>query len=177
MTIDYLGSLTLGECVPAALATTTALTGSVTVTATELEARLEGTVDAQAKLLLDPPSLSANLAAAQDLVTNLQAALDLGLPDASLDVTAMADFITSIEEQLSEITATLAAAATFVATLGTPGIHAYRYDGGASSIGTELAGVTASGLPGGAPTDDAHGVILVGTSAGAKAALDALFAT
>lgn len=121
MSYSYLGSLTLGQCVPTALSAQGALDASIGVSLPEIQAKITGMLALQASLTITPPSIVASLEAALDMLVELQASLALTMPELSvtlgLQITALFGTVTSIGLTLPDIAAKIYAALAMVASL------------------------------------------------------------
>jgi hypothetical protein len=174
MSLDYLGSLTIGGCVPAAATAVAALTVTINGVLPEFQARLAAAVEAQAKLLVSPPTFGATLAAAGQLVVLLQA--QGSLPGVEMSLTVVAAVIAALEGLIGSLEAQLAFAAALGLTLGTGGVHAYSYTGRADGLGPALAAVTAGGFPsGGGAAASTGAIVLAGTVPETRAAMALAF--
>lgn len=161
MALTYLGSKTVGDCVPA----------GVTVVAdalVELNAKLAATLAAQASLSVTPPTIALNLRLLLDLQAQIAAQIALGieLPTISLQLSVLFDLIAALNLQINFLLALQVA-------FGTAGIHAYAYDGAASGLGPSLP----SSFPGGTPGDHTNALVLATTVPAAWAALGAVLKT
>jgi hypothetical protein len=154
--------------VPSAVALEGALTANIGLQLPSLEAQLAGAVAVQASVTVSPPTLAAQLDAALAVVAGLQASIALGLPGVALDVSAMVQIIAELEASIGKLQADLALAAGIGLQLGTPGVWLYAVEGRPEDI-----------IPGGIPgvSADVAGVILLGTDAGAVAAIQSVFRT
>lgn len=176
MTLHYLGTQTVGQCIPTALVAQGQAIASLEGDVASLQSLIDSLTSAQAQLSLNPPSLVSSLASAQAMVTGLQAALLLGVPAVSATPLALlAQQILDLLSQLADATVQLDAARALGATLGTAGVSAYGFTGQVGSMGNELTSELISGTPGGQSTDEAGGVVLVATTPAARAALGVAF--
>jgi len=171
MSAHYLGSLTLGGCLPTALTAAAELDATATIALPELSGKLAGLLNVQAALTIQPPTLNASLSAALKIVAELQASISLGLPGATLQLSALAAIIAEIEASLGSIQAAIALAAALSLQLGTAGVHAYSFTGRADELGPAVRSITIGGLPGGAPSDFAGAVLFAATAPAARVAL------
>lgn len=202
MTATYVGSLTVGECIPVAVSARAKLDGAVALAGSlraaldaalaielpSLQARLEGLLALQASLNVTPPSLGASLEAAIKLVGALEASLELGLPGVDFQLAAVAALIAQLQVDLGslqahaslsaaaelEIEAFLDFSAQLLVQLGQPGVHLYTVTGDASDAGPDLAAVLGSGPPGTLPTDQVAGWLLIASDGGTIAVLEAV---
>ncbi len=76
----YRGSMSVGAAIPLASTTQARLDASLSVVLPELQARLPGILEVQARLILSPPTLEVSLSAALALVASLRAQIEAGLP-------------------------------------------------------------------------------------------------
>lgn len=156
MTTTVLGERTIGECVPAALSVNASLLA-------DIRAKLAAAVKLQAKLVVTPPSLAANLQAAIKIVESLT--IRPQLPGATLDLTAFASVIASL-------TAALNAALTFNLALGTAGVMALTCEGPIGAMGTELTSTVETLFP---PTSEGFALVLIGSTPEVHAAMRIVF--
>lgn len=180
MTVQHLGALTVGACVPLALSATAQATAGINAALPDLQARAAGLVQLAASLTLTPPSLAASLTAALDLVASLEAAVTLGLPGVDFQAAGVAELLLTLEAQIGALEASLSLIASIEATLGTAGIHLYSLSGEAASVGQEVSAALSSGLPsGGGSSLGVVGVLLLAGagSPDAQTALRAAFKT
>lgn len=160
MTVRRLGILTLGECVPIAAS-------AVGAVLPEIQAKLAGALEAQARLAITPPTLAVSLDAAVALVAALEASIAIGLPALDFQVAGLIAVIAELQAQISILLA-------LELTLGTPGIAAYAYEGPAAPLGSELQGAVDNDF---GPTAPANALLLVATDAGAWAAMQTALRT
>jgi hypothetical protein len=152
VTYQYLGEITLGQCVPLALS-------AQALVVPELAAKVAGLLKAQAALTITPPTIAGQLALAAKTVANLEVAP----PGASLNLSGIAKL-------LAEIQASLSAWIAIGVSLGTPGVYAYSYEGTAGQL-------IPGGLPGNPPSVPCNAVIFIATDAGVWSGMQAVFAT
>jgi hypothetical protein len=172
MTVEYGGSLTLGQCIPMALAAQAQLDVAIGVSLPSLQAKLAGALAAQLNLTTNPPTLAANLSAALALVASIQASIVAGLPSVDFQLTALAAIIADIELQIGSLTASASFSLNFLALLGSPGVRYYLYEGRADQLGSGMTAELSAGLPGGAgPSETIAGVILTANDGGTIEAL------
>lgn len=155
MTVTYLGSLTVGDAMPGAVA-------AMDATVPDLQARMA----ALATFAPSTGTFAANLQLANDIAASVQAAITAGItpPSASAQLAAVAALVAELEASLSF-------ALEIVEAFGVAGIHAYRYTGQAGNLGTEFQAELSGGFPGGASSDATDGVLLATTVPAAFAAL------
>jgi hypothetical protein len=154
-----------------ALTANAGISASIGLVLPELEAKVAGYVEAHAQLLVNPPSLEADLEAALGLVAQLQALIALGLPSAGIDLGLILGLIAELEILIGSLSARLAFSTSFGLLLGTPGVYLVRHSG---AVGDVLP----AGLPGGSgPSQPVEGIALLATDAGAWAAIQAVFRT
>jgi hypothetical protein len=171
VTVAYLGSLTLGQCVPTALAASAALDLAIGLSLPKLQARLEAALKAQAQLTLTPPTLAASLTAAAALAAALS--VSVGMPSIGIQLAALASLIAAIELEIGALQVQAAFGVAFAAMLGTAGIYCYTYTGRADQFGPQINSATLGGFPGGQPSDSAGAIVLAATIPAAKIALGA----
>jgi|WetSurMetagenome_2_1015567.scaffolds.fasta_scaffold67380_2 hypothetical protein len=172
MSLEYVGSVSLGQCVPTALTAWAQLTAALNLALPQLQAKLAGLLRVQAALSIRIPSLDALIKAVTNVVVQLQALLAAPLPSVGLSLEATAALVAQITVDLGNITAQLGFAAQLALVLGTPGIEAYIFDGTAGEFPAAVTPEFASGLRiGGGPNLPIYAVLLVATDGGAKAAM------
>lgn len=116
------------------------------VALTQINAKLAGLIEAQARLTITPPTFAAGIVLATQIAANLALAIQANAPGVNLQLSAVESLITSLQAQLALIQLNLSG-----------GVFAYRYDGRADGL-SEFATVT----PGGAPAAPIS-ALLVGT--------------
>lgn len=159
--LTYLGSVTIGDCLPT-------FAGIYAGVLADLQAKLAGLLELQARLTLTPPTLALNLDMAIQMVANLTASIELGLPGIDFQLTAVAALIASINVDLAVLLGISIA-------LGTAGVYAYSYDGDVASFPSACV---AAGLPEGAqPSDHMNAIVLVATVPAVWAAMGQVFLT
>jgi len=154
--------------VPAQLLYTTSLGAALPAAATlrgaavsGLQAQIDGLIAAQARLTTTPPSLTANLAIAQQIVAGIQAAIAVGVPGVDFQLSAIAAARAALEVQLAALDFGLSAG----------GVSVYLYTGRASDMGSALGAAIGNGPPGSLPGALSGAVVLAATAPAAKAAL------
>lgn len=169
MGVTYLGGLTVGECVPAAVTMQAALLA-------DLQAQLAAQAELVLQLNLNPGSftIAAALETALGLVASIQAQIALGIELPSIQVQLDAAVAFSAALQIS-IDLLLALQVAF----GTAGVHAFSVDGAVNTLGGQLSGAFAGGFPGpgNAPTDYANALVLATSVPAAWAALGQILKT
>lgn len=174
----HVGTLSLGACVPLALAANAALNASIGAVLPQLTAQIAGLIEMQAAMALTPPSLAGSLTTVQALLVNLEAAIALGLPGIDFQVLAIASALAKLQADIGALGASVSFGAEFAAVLGAIGIDLYVFNGTVNRMGTELANGVAGGLPGGAaPTDGCTAVILAASTPESMAAISKFFQT
>lgn len=170
MSFAYLGGRTIGECVPLAVTAKGALDVAIGASLPEVQAKLAGAVQAQANIALNPPTLATQLNAALALVAQLQAMIALGVPGGVVDLTAMAKVIAELQATIGLLNTQVDFSASFSATLGASGVHAYLWEGKSSDA-------VPGGLPGLPADADSWGLFLVTGSAATWSSMQAMFST
>lgn len=153
MSTSLIGTRTLGECLPGVLALSVKATG-------DLNAKIAGIIAAQAQLTVNPPTLAANLAVAQQIVVSLQAAIAIGLPTVSLQAAALAQVLAALQADL---------AAIVDLNLGQAGVSLYSYQGRINDCSTD--NIVPDGID---PDSDSSAIILAGVAPGARQAIRAI---
>lgn len=161
MSLVYLGSIDLGTAVPLAFTVDASVVP-------KLQAEVAGIIAAQVQLTASPPSITASLALAQQLVAGIQAAIALGVtePTLSVQLAALASLLVTVQADLT-------VALSLQTALGAGGVHAYAYSGQANGLGPSLP----DHFPGGAPTDAANALVFATTIPATWTAMQALFKT
>ncbi len=163
--ITDLGTLTLGECAPGALAIQTAGLTGISLALPDLLARLA----ALQAFVPQPISFAVMLSLAEQTLQGVQLAIAAGLPvpDISAQMAIVAAIIAALEQALALIQQQVAIIESFNAHFATGGIQALRHSGAANTLGTELGGVVVDAA-------SSNSLILIARSPEAEAALDAL---
>lgn len=172
MTVTYEGKLTLGECIPTALEANAQLSANVGLQLPELQAKIAGALEAQARLTLQPPTVSAQLTTLANLAASLQASVAFPPPQAQLS--AVAALVAELQASLGQLQASIAFSAGFAASLGAPGVHFYSFGGRPDELGDEIGAQLSSGLPGGNPSEQSKAIVLIASDGGAIAAMEAV---
>lgn len=175
MSLAYLGSLTLSAAVPAGEACAVAGAAGINAALPDIAARLA----ALAAFSPSPPSFSADLALAGQIITSINAAIALGLtpPSLSAQLAIVAALVADLQAAVLAINAQLAIVVGFSSLLATGGVFGYAYTGAANGLGAALTTQLATGFPGGAPGDSSHALVLATTSGGTWTAMQSVFKT
>jgi hypothetical protein len=175
MTVTHLGSLTVGQAAPGGLALAAAGTAGIGLALPDLQARLT----ALASFAPSPPSITTDIALAQQIIASLQLALTVGIQPPSMDVqiAMVAALIATLSATIVSIDAQLSIIANLTNVLNTAGVHAYTFNGLANQLGPQMATELSGGFPGGSATDATNAVVLATTVAPAWAAMSAFFKT
>jgi hypothetical protein len=163
----YLGSKTLGQALPLALAAEVNIAGAVGIGLPEISGKIAGLLNVQAALTISPPDLSGTIAAVAQVAVALQAAISG--PTVTLQVGAIAALLVELNIQLGQLNAYLA----FDMQLGTAGIHMYSFTGRADELGPALQGLLGLGPPGSFPDSETGAVLFVAVAPSARLALGA----
>lgn len=165
MSVDYRGSITLGQAIPMATAASVALAATSNSMLPDVQARVGGLLQLS---IQPPPSLPALISSAQALLAALQGLIANPIPDVAATAAALAD----LQATLGQLQAGLALAINLGNLLGVPGIHYYVYEGPTNVFAAEMGALLSSGLPGGgAPADTMAGAVLLARDGGAINAL------
>lgn len=161
MTVTYLGNLTLGETIPAALSLSVAGQAGINLALPDIQARLSALLAFNPQ----PVSFEAQLALAQSILASVEATIALGLPvpDISAQIAIVLAQIAALETAIAAINTQLEIILSFQTALSTAGIHAYSFTGQTSDMGAEIAAETSGGLPGGGPSDPTTALLLAAT--------------
>lgn len=159
MTIQYLGSLSVGGTIPGASAGISAGISGVTAALDNLLAQLA----ALAAFVPAPISFAQQLALAQSMVVSVNAAIAAGLPVPNLaaQIAIIAAQVAALTAQIAGIQANLAVMTALSSPLAAAGVHAWAYDGATNQFGSELASELSGGVPGGSGGTHANGLALV----------------
>jgi hypothetical protein len=159
--ITYLGSLSIGACMPQ-------VTAGIAAAFADLQARVT------ALLAFNPAPIDfhAQLAIAVQMQANLSLAISLGLPVPSISaqIAIVASLVAALEAQLAIIL-------NLQNALGAAGVFAYAYQGRADAFGGELAITLATGFPGGLGADNTNALVLATTTPATWTALQLVFKT
>jgi hypothetical protein len=159
--LTELGEVSVGACVPSALAAFGAVEG-------DLNGQLAAA--GNLKIALDVGLPTVAVAAQIGATATAQAMFSVTSPYFGLAIDANLTAIAAIQAQL-------AALAGIIAALGTAGVYLYQYSGTADSFGTSLQSVVGSGLPGGHPSDHVDSIVLIASTPAAWAAIQQIFKT
>lgn len=169
MSVEYLGSLTVGDVMPGAVAVGAAGVAGINAALPDIQARLDSL------LTFSPGAVdfAAQLSLAQQTVTSIQTAISAGIspPSISQQLAQISALIAELLAAIANINAQLDLILDFQALLGSAGIHGYAFSGQTQNLGSELAAELSGGTPGGAPTDAANALVLITTVPAAWAAL------
>lgn len=169
MTVSYQGSISLGQCLPLALAASAQVSAATSVAQSDIQARITGLL---ALSIQPPPSLADLIRNATATLAALQSMLAAPLPDVGATMAALAE----LQASLAGLTGALAFAANLANLLGTAGIRFYACAGTAGELGAELNVSVGGGLPGGGgPNESIAGFLLLANEPGAIAALRTMF--
>jgi hypothetical protein len=165
MSLDYLGSLSVGGVAPSVQV-------AVDASLPNLLAQQTGLLAAQADLTAHPPTIAGNLAIAQQIVASLQAQIALGV-----EVPGLGLQLASIAAALGAIAGQITALSNFADALAAVGLHSYHYAGPVNGLGPALAAELAGGLPGGGPVDASDALIIATSVPAAWSALSVILKT
>lgn len=172
MTIQSLGSLTVGGCIPLGNSANVALAANVNAQLPRIQTRLTGALAAQARMTVSVPSVQARIDALTAAAARLAAS-----PVGSISVEGVTSAIAALEAEISALSAQLSLSASIGATFGTAGVWAYTATSTPGAIGTELDAEVGGGLPDSLdPSLPVYAVILIASDAGAITAMQAAFA-
>jgi hypothetical protein len=173
MSVTYLGSLSIGDALPGAVAVAAAGVAGIGLALPDIQARLA----ALASFSPLPVDFAAQLALALQMVASVQTSIALGLspPSIALQIAIIAALVLELEAAIVAISVQLDIVLDFQALLGAAGIHAYAYAGQVQDLGSEMATELAGGVPGGAPTDASNALVLVTTTPATWTAMGQIF--
>ena len=131
--------------------------------------KLQAELDALMSFTFTPPSISADIALATQILANLNLNVGITPPDVSAQAAIVADLIAQLLPQVNLVLG-------LVNLLATAGVHLYAYTGSVAGLGTTLNSALASGLPGGGGAAEAcAGVVAVATATAAVGAMPQIF--
>lgn len=165
MSLTYLGSLTVGDALPAVADFNAQADASLSAQLPDVNARLNGF----ASIDLTPVTVLDLIAQIQGILTALNA-LSIPVITPTISVGAQAD----LTAQGADLSAGLSASVALGNLLSAAGVHAYAYEGQAFDCGPAVSVATSSGLPGGAPSDQVFGLLLFTSVPSTAAALKTL---
>lgn len=176
--LTFLGTQTLGQCLPIGLAASASLKAMIAVQLPKLTAQFAGLLTLSASLTIKPPTLAINLDIAAKLLLSIQASISLGLPGIDFQFAAVASLMAAIQLDLGAFQAALAFQLSLDLALGTAGIDLYAYDGRVDALGTSISSQTAGGLPGGTlPAGHCNALLLVAETDAVWSAMSLVFQT
>lgn len=173
MTAVFVGGLSIGGAIPMLALTNVNLSASVAVSLPDLNARLVGLLNVSAALTISPPDLTATINAAIATVVSLQAAISG--PTVTLQISAIASVTAQLQLEVGALEAFVDFSVNLDGLLSSS-VAAYTYSGIVSQAGPEIEAVLAANPPG-AASNQSFGVLLIGTTPAAIAALGEIFAT
>jgi hypothetical protein len=159
--ITYLGSLTIGACLPS--------TAAVLATA---YADLQARVTALASVTFAPIVFTAQLALAESIVASINAMITLGISPPT--ISAQIAIVTAL---LAELEAELAIILNLQGLFLQAGVFAYRYSGRADAFGADLTTALSAGFPGGTGADNTNALVLATTTPACWSAMQGVFRT
>jgi hypothetical protein len=136
MTIQALGTVTIGEALPGVSTGFAAAAAGIQTALPELAARLASLTSFQPT----PLDFGAQLALANQIVGGIQLAMAAGvqLPDVSVIAAQIAALVAQITAQLALVQANLSLVLDLQAALGGGSVGLYAFDGQLGSLGGEL---------------------------------------
>lgn len=158
MTVSYVGLVSIGQAFPLGLQATAAVL-------VPLQAKLAGLLQLSAQLTLTPPSISGNLALAQQMVASLQ--VSVGLPGFDFQVAGVAALLAGVKAQIEAV--------LVVQTALGAGVHLFTMAGKAGPVGTEFAGELGGGRLGDPNLTPVFGVCMMANTPAAEASLRTVF--
>ncbi len=170
MSVVYVGSLTLGGCLPGALSATAAGDAAIALSLPQLQARIDALIETAASLTVSPPTFGATVIAVAQLAAGLELAGEL--PSISLQLTALATLIAALEAEAASLSAQASILVGLNLLLGTAGVHMYTGVGRAGDFAGGLGALTSGSGFGGSGAGAASGaIVLAATSSAARIAL------
>ncbi len=161
--ITYLGSLSIGACIPTSVAV-------IATAYADLQARVDELLEFQPTIT--PLSFNLQLDLLAQMTLNIQAMISLGvtLPSVQLQIDACIALVLALEAELAIIL-------NLQLALAQAGVFAYSYVGRTDAFGGELATVLAGGFPGGAGFDHTNALVLATTTPACWASMQLVFKT
>jgi hypothetical protein len=176
-----LGVASLGVAVPLIGAAEAEISATAVLAQPEITGKLAGALKVGVALSVSAPtaSIQAELDAVVAVAAKIQAKINAGItaPSASLAVAGNAALIASLQVKLAALSLSLDYALGLGELAAAAGVAAYAYEGTCDSMGTGLGNVTAAGIPGGAPTDQVHALLLVTSASATWSAMQTVFKT
>lgn len=175
MSVDYLGSLTIGAAVPGAFDASVAGEAGINAALPDISARLAALASFSPQLI----DFSVSIGIATDIIANLNAAITAGItpPDFTAQIAIVAAIVADLEAVVLDIDAKLTIVVDFLSLLATAGVHAYAYSGQADALGGEFTTELAGGFPGGAGTDSCNALLLATTDGATWTVMGSVFKT
>lgn len=162
MTATLIGTRSIGQCLPIAVSANATAKASLNLQLPSVQAELQGALDVQAEVTVNPPTLATSLQAALGLVAQLEASIALGLPSASIDLSVVAGIVAKLQAKLGSINAQLSATAALDLILGgAAGVHVITADAALDDLGSDIQSV-AGGVATGSTR--VRGVLLLATT-------------
>ncbi len=172
MTARYLGSLSIGDCIPGAAAVAAAGSAGISAVLPTLNEQLAGLLAYQPTTI----NFAASIAQLETMISALKASIVLGVtpPSLATQLAEIAAKVASLQADIGGIQAQLSIVTAFQSALGAAGVHAVAFDGLAGNFGADVGAVVAT-APGVGPTDRAHGITLLTTVPATWALLATIF--
>ncbi len=120
--------------------------------------KLQAELDALLAFTPTPPSISADIALAADILSKVS--ITVTPPDLSAQIAVVAGIIADLVPKINLVLGV-------VNMMATAGVHLYAYQGSTAGFGSTLSSALATGLPGGTGADACAGVALVATATAA----------
>lgn len=160
MSLVYVGNLTLAGLIPTSFALFASLDAYI-------QGELTGQLHMQANLSILPPSISATITIAENILADLQAAIALSPPSISLSA--------SLSAQIGILEAFIATLQAILVLSG-GSIDVWTWSGPVNGLGPALTGALAGGAPsGGLPTDPSNALVLLTRSPATWTAMSTFF--
>jgi hypothetical protein len=168
-----LGSLSIGAAVPGGAAAAVAGAAGINLALPDIQARIA----ALASFAPLPPSLTADLVTANQILASIQAAITIGItpPSLSAQIAIVAGIVADLSAAVLSIDAQLSLILGFQSLLATAGVHGYTYAGRADQLGADFTTALASGFPGGAGADATNAILLATTIGATWTAMGGVF--
>jgi hypothetical protein len=172
VTATYLGSVTIGGCMPGAVAVGAAGATGINATLPDLMAQLAGLLSWTPA----PISLSVQIATLKAMITAIEAqiALQVPAPSLAMQLLKIQALIAELQGKIGGLELHLELIADFQTALGAAGVHLVAFEGELAAFGPEVGARLAS-VPGVGPLDGCNAVTLLTTVPETWAALASIF--
>jgi|WetSurMetagenome_2_1015567.scaffolds.fasta_scaffold894672_2 hypothetical protein len=164
----YIGSRTIGASLPMVAIAQANLAASIGSQMSTLEAKIAGTIKAQARIAVSIPTLAAQLEAALKIVANIRTLISMGLTLPTVSVSGMASLLAQLKASLGLLQASLAFSVELGTLLASAGVYAWTYEGA-------VGGLVPGGIPGEGSSQPVWGIVLAAGAGAAQTSLKTMF--